>query len=78
MAKHERETDRFEAFDSEGKSFTIIESTEFIDSSPGKTTRGLKRYKTPDGTAVKRISRSDDYEIMDAFKTIRVKRVRKV
>ncbi len=72
MAKQERETERFEAFDAEGKSYSIIEITEFINVA-----RGPRRYRTPDGTAVKRIGKSDDFEIMDAFKVIRVKRVRK-
>jgi hypothetical protein len=44
MPIHEKETDRFEAFDSEGKAYTIIVYIELIDSpsfdDPSSITKG--------------------------------------
>jgi len=64
MAINRKELDRFEAFDSEGKAYTIIEYTEL--------NKGIKRYRTPDGNKVTRIDGSN-FEIQD-YKPIRVRR----
>ena len=70
MAIQRKELDRFEAFDSEGKSYTIIEYAE-IDS-PQAAGKGAKRYRTPDGNKVTRID-GLNFEIQD-YKPIRVRR----
>ncbi len=66
----QEELDRFEAFDSEGKSFTIIEYME-LDSSRAAG-KGARRYRTPEGNKVARIDGSN-FEIQD-YKPIRVRR----
>jgi hypothetical protein len=71
MAERFKETDRFEAFDSEGKAYTVVEYMELIDS-PRSVTRGMRRYRTPDGKKVTRIDGSN-FEIQD-YKPIRVRR----
>jgi hypothetical protein len=70
MAVREKETGRFEAFDSEGKAYTIIEYMALGESTSAK---GPKRYRTPNGNKVARIDGSI-YEIQD-YKPIRVRRV---
>jgi hypothetical protein len=76
MADKLKETDRFEAFDSEGKAYTIIEHIELPSSppsgDPGRAIKGPKRFKTPDGKKVTRID-GLNFEIHD-YKPIRVRR----
>ncbi len=67
----QKELGRFEAFDSEGKSFTIIEYME--TDSPQGAGKGARRYRTPNGNKVTRID-SSNFEIQD-YKPIRVRRV---
>ena len=55
--RYREETKRFEAFDANGNSFTIIETTEFIEvSNRGgtQTIPGKKSLRTTDGQPVNR------------------------
>lgn len=58
--KYQKETKRFEVRDGSGRSFTIIEFTEFTEVSTRggtQTVEGMKTFKTTDGQRVNRIAK---------------------
>ena len=66
MVKQVEETNRFSAYDEEGRKYTIFEFTEYHDASTwssDKLVEGLKELRTADGEVVNRIEKGV-YRIM--------------
>jgi hypothetical protein len=66
MAKQIKRTNRFSAYDEEGRKYTIFEFTEYLDASTwgsDKMVEGLKELRTADGIPVNRIKKGV-YRIM--------------